>query len=490
MSSRKVQFIKAIVNTCSMRRIKRVSSFLASAIVATSLVGCGGSSSDSESAGYLKFYNASNNSPYVYLSLDENNLAGAYFGQSAGVYTLTTASYEMALYFKESSNDFHTFDEQTLQVTNDQVNLVMLTGDIQSPVVMTYQYEDEDPETEEDIFTFRFINQYQQTSALDVHIAKDGETFNEAVKLGSYSPLEMSDSQYFELQSYKFYLTQPGSSEVLYESADIDFLYTTQYIFVIRENGGASDSAFVIDMLAKTTAVVAYPDKNAGAQLKIYNGLTPHDLLPGFSAKIDVSLNGLNANESVTALDKGQFSEVLDISFGDYALDISAAGEVTPLAENFFLSLTANDDKTLFIYQTEVEEADDGDANTTEEVTLYVNTLPVNNSQRVSLYDHQINVINLVDDYTSLKIYFVRSNETVSTAANHLSSTRANPQTITLENNSYDVSILVDENESELLLAFDQLSLDSQSGDLYMIIEEDESSDSGYTVKLLPQNTD
>ncbi|MCJ8273992.1 MAG: hypothetical protein MJK04_31910 [Psychrosphaera sp.] len=259
---------------------------------------------------------------------------------------------------------------------------------------------------------------------------------------------------------------------------------------MIRENTGASSSAFVIDMLAKTTAVVAYPDKNAGAQLKVYNGLTQHDLLPQFSARIDVSLNGLNANESITALDKGQFSEVLDISFGDYALDISAAGEATPLAENFFLSLTANDDKTLFIYQTEVEEADDGDANTTEEITLYVNTLPVNNSQRVSLYDHQINVINLVDDYTSLKIYFVRSNETVSTAPNYLSSTRANPQTITLENNSYDVSILVNENESELLLAFDQLTLDSQSGDLYMIIEEDESSNSGYTVKLLPQNDD
>jgi hypothetical protein len=469
--------LKTIINACSI-------------IIATSLVGCGGSSSDTEPTGYLKFYNASNNSPYVYLSLDEDNLAGAYYGQSAGTYTLATNSYDMALFFKESSNDYHTFDEQTLQVSTDQVNLVMLTGDIQSPEVMTYHYEDEDPETEEDVFTFRFINQYQQTSALDVHIAKDGETFNEAVKLGSYSPLEMSDSQYFELQSYKFYLTQPGSCEVLYESADIDFLYTTQYVFVIRENSGASSSAFVIDMLPKTSAVVAYPDKNAGAQLQVYNGLIQHDLLPQFSAQIDVSLSGNNANESVMALDKGQFSEVLELSYGDYALDISATGEQSALAENFFLSLSANDDKTLFVYQTEVEEADDGDANTTEEVTLYVNTLGVDNSQRVSLYDHQINVINLVDDYTSLKVYFVRSNETVLTAANYLSSTRANPQSITLENNSYDVSILVNENESELLLAFDQLTLDSQSGDLYMIIEEDENSNAGYTVKLLPQNND
>ncbi|NQY36563.1 MAG: hypothetical protein HRT37_16640 [Alteromonadaceae bacterium] len=59
-----------------------------------------------------------------------------------------------------------------------------------------------------------------------------------------------------------------------------------------------------------------------------------------------------------------------------------------------------------------------------------------------------------------------------------------------MPNNSYDVSILVKENVSELLLAFDQLSLSSDSRDLFMLIEEGEQSNSGYKVKFILQNED
>jgi hypothetical protein len=451
------------------------------------LAGCGGSSSDTDASGYLKFYNASSNSPYIYLSLDEVDYTGANYGHSSGMYELTSTQYEMELSYKEGSNDFNIFDEQEIQITDEKVNLVMLTGDISTPEVITYRYDDEDPETEDDVFTFRVVNMHQQSPGIDIYIAKDDETFNEAVLLGSYAYKDMSDSHYIDLDSYKYYLTETGSNEVIYESADIGYIYTTQYILVIRENTGPSNSSYTIDQLSKTSSI-SYPDKNARAELKLYNGLTQHELLPQFSNQIDVSLTGVNGNDSVTALARGEFSQSLDLSFGDYALDFTATGDETAFARNHFVSLASNSDKTVFVYHTEVEDPDDGDDNTIEETNLYVNTLSVDNSTRVSLYDHQINVINLVDDFDHLNIHFVRSNETVETAEYKVTSTRAAPRSVTLENNSYDVNILVDENESELLLAFDQITLDADSSDLFMVIEEDANVSSGYSVKFVKQN--
>lgn len=198
----------------------------------------------------------------------------------------------------------------------------------------------------------------------------------------------------------------------------------------------------------------------------------------------------MNGNKKISSVAKGQFSNTVELSFGDYSLNITPTDNETQFAKNHFVSLAANSDKTVFLYLSEEEEEDDDNSNTEEEISLYVNTLSVKNSHRISLFDHQINVINLVDDFSILDIYFVRSSETVSSADYHLKSTRANPQIINLPNNSYDVSILVKENVSELLLAFDQLSLSSDSRDLFMLIEEGEQSNSGYKVKFILQNED
>lgn len=300
----------------------------------------------------------------------------------------------------------------------------------------------------------------------------------------------MRNVSYIDLETYKFYITESGNAEVLYESTDIDFLYTSQYIIVIRENTGPSNSTFTLDKLSKTTSAIEYPDKDSRAELRIYNGLAQHQLLPEFQNKIDIYLTGVNGNEKISSVAKGQFSNTIGLSFGDYSLNITPNDDEIPFTKNHFVSLDANSDKTVFLYLSEEEEEDDGDSDTEEDISLYVNSLPVENSHRISLYDHQINVINFVDDFSLLDIYFVRSNETVSDADYHLKSTRATPQTITLPNNSYDVSILVKENESELLLAFDQLSLSSDSGDLFMVIEEDEQSSSGYKIQFILQNED
>ena len=204
--------------------------------------------------------------------------------------------------------------------------------------------------------------------------------------------------------------------------------------------------------------------------------MTEHDLLPDFSDEISLDLVGNNDDLMVDMLAKGEFSVPQEIAFGDYALDITAIGYDAPFADNYLLSMSPNVDTTVFVYHREVEvENEQSDELETE---LFVNVMPVENSQRISLYDHQIKVINLVDDFSRLSVYFVRSNETVDTANYYVETSSASPRTITLPNNTYDVSVLGSENQSDLLLSFDQISLDADSGDLFLVIEED--AEQGY----------
>jgi len=459
------------------------------AFIATLLTACG-SSDDNDSTGYVKFYHASNNAPEIYFSLDDNTYSSYNFSESSTLYEFESGTLAMELSWREGTNDYQVFTEQDIKVSGEQVELVMISGDINNPEILTFEYENENPDDDEEQFTMRIINMDESSTGIDVYLAKDEQSFNEAILLGSYASKEMSQSHYADLESYKFFITQAGSQEVLYQSADIDFLYTSQYIMVIRANDGPGDSPYTLDVLSKSSATVNFPDKESGAELKIYNALTTHELLPEFKDKIDIYLSGINGEEKIEAIARGEFSEVIDISYGDFAIDITPHEDEQPFAKNHFISVATNSDKSLFFYLTVEEEDDDGDDSTEEKTTVYVNNLPVNNSNRVSLYDHQINVINLVDDFSALDIYFVRSNETVETADYSLRSTRANPQIITLPNNAFDVNILVNQGESELLLAYQQLTLDADSGELFMVIEEDETLSSGYSVKFISQSND
>lgn len=479
--------INKVFQANAWRQLGACAPWLVGTLAAASLIGCGGSSSDSDSTGFLKFYNASDNAPYIYLELNEAAFSGADFGKSNGMYEIDSDSYDMTLSFKEGTSDYNTINEQTIDINDAKVTFVVMTGDASDPQVQTYQYEDEDPETEDNQFTFRWLNLHPTQTDVDVYMSQDDQTFNEAVLLGSQSHGALSESHYYELESYKFYLTETGSSEVLYESDEIPFIYTSQYIMTIRANNGPGESPFTIDRLSKTGSGVAYADIDAGAQLRFYNGLAQNPLLPQFNNEIDINLDGVNGNESITGLAKGQFSEALDFNIGDYAIDIKASDNGTAIAENHFVSLPTNSDRTVFVFLTEVTEEDDGDPDTVEETEIYVNTLPVDNSNRVSLYDHKIDVINLVDDYDNLSVYFVRSNETVDTAEYKLFSASGEPDSITLENNSFDISVVGSENDNDLLLAFEQISLSSDSGDLFMIIEEAPESPSGYSIKFQQQ---
>ena len=487
------QFIQSAGGIFNKQKIPNLIKTTGLAVASLLLFGCESSSSDTDENGYLKFYNASFNAPEVRIMLTQDDESSSYgmveYGESTSLHTVTSGTYSMELEWQEGSDDYNSIYEQDILITDDDVDLVVLAGDFDSPQVLTFEYIDEDTElydeTDEDDFSLRIINVHKDSGGADLYMSAEDETFNEAVLIGSVYYGEISTNNYKEVEEYKIYITETGSSEVVFETDEIYFSNNQNYIIAVRQETGPSQSPYAIDILIGDSTLT-YSDKDSGTELRVYNGLVQHELLPEFVDAVDVQISGIEQQETISDLTRGSMSETYSLPSSDYTLDIYPAGVDVAFAENHFVSLDPNDDKSAFVYLNEVtEENDDGE----DETSVYVNTLIVPNSDRVSLYDHQVTVINLVqdEDFSSIKTYFVRSNETVESADYSLTSTRANPTTITLPNNTYDVSLIVNVDDSDLLIDFQSVTFEAEDGDFFMLIEKDESTNSGYSAKFIAQ---
>jgi hypothetical protein len=124
----------------------------------------------------------------------------------------------------------------------------------------------------------------------------------------------------------------------------------------------------------------------------------------------------------------------------------------TNSAEKLFasqlLSLPENTYKTIFYYIQEEAVDEDGDGNIDENddgiVDAYkpvLRTLETTNSEGSSIYEHQVKVVNLVDnlDFSRIVVYFVKSDEIISTAEATRTVVFGNQSSLFLRNNTYQV---------------------------------------------------
>ena len=104
----------------------------------------------------------------------------------------------------------------------------------------------------------------------------------------------------------------------------------------------------------------------------------------------------------------------------------------------------------------------------------------VENSRTAGIYSHNVNVINLIDDFNNLRVYFVLSDETTETASAALTVPYIDPTNIPLRNNTYQIYMIGKDDSSELILGQLDLTLDESSRDKFLILEENENAVSGY----------
>ena len=474
------------------------------------LISCGGSS-DTD-IGYVQLYNASANAPSLYLTIDQyadddydaKTYLSVPFTQTGGRIEYETDTYNIELAWQDQYNDkfdLESIYEKPLQITKDINKFIVVAEDIKAPEIMIYDIpvRDEDEKADDsdnEVFNVRFLNLHPSTETINIYVSQSDETFNEAQLISQSNYTNLSDNQKIDQGDYIVYITSTANNEILFQSSEISFPYSAEYIIIIRENTGAGSSPFIIDKVSTSTAT-AYADSNAEAEFNVYNAIIEHELLPAYQHNFDLYLNGIDETPEVAALGFGQFSDTIRLDSGDYAMTLMTTDSHEEIIKNHLLALNENSNKTIFFYLLEQDVDADGDGDVDEnddgivdEIEITINSLVVENSQRDSIYDHQFQVINLIDsdDFTSYQVYFVRNDETIETAEQSLPALYATPRSIYLLNNTYKVYVIGREDSSNIILASTEITLNEDSKDQFMILETDINSPTGYKITLSAQN--
>lgn len=492
---------------------KLISTFILTILLSLSLLGCGGGSSgDDNNTGYIQLYNLSDNAPGVYLTLDinddddfdEKTHSPVQFGKISGHLAYETDTYDIELAWQNEYNnvfDLEVVHESQLKVDSDTVELIVLTGDIRSLDVLSYEIpvrdnDEVDDDVDDDVFNIRVLNMHSLSGGVDMYYSESDETFNEAKLLNETNYSEISANQKIAQDGYTFYLTAAGSDEVLYTSENIDFPYASEYIIVIKENTGVGTSNFLLDIIT-TSTVTEFPDSDSEASYRIFNAIVKHDKIPKYDNAFNFHLNDIDDSPEVSALNFGKFSESFIIDSGDYSMNLVIPEDKNILINNHLLSLNENTDKTVFFYLLEeaVDEDEDGDIDEDgdgkiDDTKVIVNSLTVDNKLSDNIYSHQMNVINLIDqdefinDFSSIKVYFVRNDEEINTADQFLTTVFAQPSTIELLNNTYTVYVIGSLDSSNIILASSELILNEDSKNQFIILEKVVNTNDEYTMRF------
>lgn len=474
------------------------------------LTGCG-SSDDNSGSGYFRLYNTSTNAPTIYLTVDQYNdddynektHSGVAYTKISSLLEYETDTYNIELAWEGDDYDLELIYEEQIKIKKNNVNFIVFSEDVQTPNVKIYDIAIRDDneindDNDDDLFNIRFLNMYNESTSIDIYMSEENETFNEAQLVAQVSYTEMAENQKLDQDSYIFYITEAGSEEILFTSAEISFPYASKYIISVRENKGAGSSPFVIDKIS-TSSIIEYADVNSEAAFRIYNGIIEHELLPDYQSSIDLHVNGIDDTAELSNITFGQFSEKVQTEFGDYSISLVSSNDNSPVIENHLLTLSENSNKTIFFYLTEDNVDEDGDGDVDEdgdgyvdEIEISVNSLVVNNSQSESIYTHKINIINLIDndDFDFVGVYFVRSDEIINNASNSITASYITPNTISLNNNTYSVYIIAHMKSSDILISSAQLILNEDSKDQFLILETNHNSVTGYEMAFTNQKVD
>jgi len=493
--------------------LQTIKSCLAACLLLFILLGCNTSDDVSED-GYIQLYNLSKDSPAIYLTVDEDftedsddddhyekTYASIAYGEAQSIISLESKGYNYQLAWQDSDSsateDLSILYEGEVNISEDTIEMIVLSDSILSPQVLTYSIpviNDED-DTENELFNLSMLNMHSNQQAVDVYLSTSEQDFSAAVLIGPLGYQQLSDNQKYAQGDYVFYVTLAGSDEILFRSHDVPFDYSSQYIMVLKENLGAGTSAYVLDRVSSST-ITEYVDAEAEAQFRVYNAVAEHIQLNSYQEAFSLHINGVSDTPAVTALPYGEISNALILTSGDYSLDLTATEENIPLLSNHLLSIIENSNKTVFFYAEQEYVDNDNDGNIDEngdgiidEIAINIFSLMVENSALTSIYEHELEIVNLIqsDEFSHVEVFFVRQDETITTAANKREIHYKNTRDISLKNNSYQVFVVAEDNGSAIILNSFELNLDEQSTAQFLVLESSDKSPTGYKSTLFSQ---
>lgn len=436
------------------------------------LSACGGSDSSSDySYAYIQFYNASPNGANVEMREEDGDSFGsAQFGDATAMYSMDNDEIDLEFIRTDSDDQEVLVGNYTVKLKYGVKTLIVLSGDFDNPVISEYTYE---RDTMEDHFRLFALSVTLDEDSYDFYLSDSGDPFEAANFLGTVTANEMiefeywdqdDDSDNFDEGEYTIYLTEPGSTDVVFESQTLDFVYETEYLLTIRDVSGAIQNGVVVDTILNSSSVTALTDVEADAQYRIYNSTNA-------DSDLTVTFGGNTDEEDVEfTLSADELSDFSEIRYGDYRVTVTdPSGELTSLS-NKLITLNQGESKAILIYEQ------DGALGA---ATFIESGLP-------QAYDKTVNFVNLVSDFDDVDFYLVRNDETIDTAEYDLQNLEfGETKTEVLPSDYYEViAVYEDDNEEQVLL--DRTSLFGfTEEENYIVTVEPADTATGYEINIL-----
>ncbi len=443
-------------------------------LIAMTLAACG-SSSDSESDdypnAYLQFYNASPNGATVTMrEVDGDAFGSAQFGDTTSLYARENGEVELEFVRMDAEDQEVLIDTFTVNLASGEKTLVVLSGDFSAPVITDYQY---DRESLEDHFRLFAVALTVTAQSFDLYMSDSGEPFSEANFMGTIDNGALTeltywngddDSDDFDSGEYTLYLTDPGETDVVFESQTIDFQYDTEYVLSLRDVSGAIQEGLTVDMVLNSSTVNTITDINALSQYRIYNATTQE-------SPLTVTFGGDAEQEDTSfSLKQGALSDFTSMSYGDYRLTVTSEDAGVAPLNNKLVTLNQGESKAIMVYNNNGQLG---------AATFKESGLPQS-------YDKTVNFVNLVTEYEDIDIYLVRKDETIDTAEyDVLNMTFGESGTQVLPSDYYEViAVYEDSNQEQVLL--DRTALYGfTEEENYIVVVQPAETPTGYSINIL-----
>ncbi|MEH6394993.1 hypothetical protein [Pseudoalteromonas sp.] len=436
---------------------------LTTSLIAT-LTACSGDDSSSSKSGYIQLYNGSYNSPYTRLFIDDAERSGTDFGDVTTRHNYSTNDYDVNFKYLDANDSYITISEQTVSVKDDMTQLWVMNGDFTEP---TFSELSVPTGGDEGSANLGFFNIVGENLSFDVYLANDDGLFDTAELIASPTYLNELALQSFDEGYYTLYLTQSGSTDVLFESSSVYFNDEASYVVMIRPSYATEENGITLDVVTSSNSVTALKHQNAQGQLRFINTIDDYSQV-SFSA----TRGSQTSATDVTTND--MYSNYLELDPNSYSIAmLDESGN--KIVDNFLLTLEREQSNLGVFYN----DKDYGPRMMTVKETL-----------TPSSYSHKVTVVNLIDSYvgqdiSDVDVVFTLNGETVDDAKNIIDGIdQYDQEDQVVDNEIYTTYVLYEDNGQQIVL-MQQGDMDfSQEGNYILILEHDETTSTGYKMTL------
>ncbi|MBW8191723.1 DUF4397 domain-containing protein [Neiella marina] len=416
----------------------------------------------------IQIYNASPDSPSLSFEFEDNddnttNFLFITYGDASALTTVQkNGNYEVTVTGLDSDGEYEDILETELTIKNNQRNLVFASGDY--PDIALTQFDFNLDNLYEDTFRLVIADFKTSSTGYDIYAAEAGESFSDSTLWATTLPGEIFEvEEDIETDTFDIYLTEPGSSDVIFTAEDVAMESDTGYVLITRDSFGPSEAGIALDKMTSSTTVVSYEDAYGDAQYRILNAL---------DQTVDSSLVSGDNTYTQEGIEAYGFSDYETVSYGDYQITISdEAGD--PLYSRVLLSLPQNSTRAAAVYLDLAGE---------EKVLTFPESV------RQQTYQSEINFVNL-SDIDQVDVYFVGPNETIeSTPYDFQSVDFEEVESGSLPSDTYVVNVVIETEDDTLETVYISASVDFSDDYNYtmLLYKDDSNTDFGYSVLFAP----